>query len=59
MGERRDCPDCVHFFMIARGEIKCKRCNGSGEVNGKECRQCQGTGRVTCPKCKGTGYVGS
>lgn len=24
----------------------CRKCNGTGEVDGKKCDQCEGTGRV-------------
>ncbi len=29
------------------GENLCRRCNGSGEVDGEPCPDCGGTGKVT------------
>jgi len=29
------------------GEAVCRRCGGSGQVQGKPCPECDGTGKVT------------
>jgi DnaJ-class molecular chaperone len=29
------------------GEDVCRRCNGSGRIEGRECPECAGTGRIT------------
>lgn len=31
------------------GENLCRRCGGSGKVDGQACSDCAGTGRVTTP----------
>jgi hypothetical protein len=45
MGER-DNPERVPADAPGAGENVCRRCNGSGKVEGETCRECGGTGKV-------------
>jgi DnaJ-class molecular chaperone len=40
-------PDQVPGGAPGSGENVCRKCNGSGKVDGKPCPDCGGTGKVT------------
>ena len=42
-------PDEVPPGTPASGENICRRCEGTGEVDGKTCPDCDGSGKVTAP----------
>jgi len=41
-GASIECPKCVGHGIVS---YPCRRCGGTGKVNGKECYTCHGTGR--------------
>ncbi len=41
--------DAVPAGTPDAGENVCRRCNGSGEVDGKDCPECGGTGTILTP----------
>ena len=42
-----DNPDAVPPGTTGAGENVCRKCKGSGRVEGKDCPECGGTGQVT------------
>ena len=40
-------PDTVPPDAPGSGENICRKCEGKGQVDGKECPDCGGTGKVT------------
>lgn len=42
-------PDTVPGGQPGAGENVCRKCNGSGRIDGKECPECGGTGKVITP----------
>jgi DnaJ-class molecular chaperone len=45
MGEREN-PERVPADAPGAGENVCRKCNGSGRVEGEKCPECGGTGKV-------------
>ncbi|MEE3623574.1 hypothetical protein UCD39_06160 [Nitrospirillum sp. BR 11752] len=44
-----DNPDAVPPGTSGAGENTCRRCRGTGRVDGAPCPDCGGTGRVVTP----------
>lgn len=42
-------PDAVPQGSPNAGESLCRKCGGSGKVEGRTCPECEGTGKVTTP----------
>ncbi|MBM9596045.1 hypothetical protein [Roseitranquillus sediminis] len=42
-------PDQVPPESPSAGEDVCRRCDGTGKIDGDECPDCKGTGKVTTP----------
>ena len=42
-------PDKVPEDSPSAGEDICRRCAGTGKVDGEQCPDCKGTGKVTAP----------
>lgn len=42
-------PEAVPAGSPSAGENVCRRCSGTGEVNGGTCPECGGSGKVTTP----------
>jgi DnaJ-class molecular chaperone len=42
-------PDAVPPGTPDAGENICRRCAGSGKVDGEDCPECDGTGKVLTP----------
>ena len=42
-------PDQVPPDTPASGEDVCRRCKGTGRIDGAECPDCKGTGKVNVP----------
>jgi hypothetical protein len=42
-------PDAVSPGTPGAGENVCRRCGGTGEIDGAPCPDCRGTGQVTTP----------
>lgn len=42
-------PEAVEPGTPASGENVCRRCAGSGELDGKPCPDCNGTGKIVTP----------
>jgi DnaJ-class molecular chaperone len=42
-------PDKVPADETGAGENVCRKCEGSGRVDGKPCPDCGGSGKVTTP----------
>lgn len=45
----KDNPEAVPPKTKGAGENICRRCAGSGEIDGETCPACKGTGKVTEP----------
>ena len=43
----RENPDAVPPSSPGSGENICRKCRGTGKVEGKNCSECGGTGKVT------------
>ncbi len=50
---RKDNPEAVPPGTKGAGENLCRRCSGSGKVEGKTCPECGGSGKVTTPVAGG------
>ncbi|RWA97392.1 MAG: hypothetical protein EOQ33_31805 [Mesorhizobium sp.] len=48
-GEARANPDEVPAGIPGTGENFCRRCAGTGMIDGRTCPECGGTGKVTTP----------
>ncbi len=46
---RRDNTDAVPPGTPNAGENLCRRCGGTGEIDGADCPDCRGTGKVLTP----------
>jgi DnaJ-class molecular chaperone len=42
-------PDEVKPGTPGAGENVCRRCKGSGKLNGEPCLECRGTGKISTP----------
>nr|WP_274425909.1 hypothetical protein [Chelativorans sp. YIM 93263] len=42
-------PEAVPPGTTGAGENICRRCGGTGEMNGETCPDCEGTGKVITP----------
>jgi len=42
-------PDKVPPGTEGSGEDICRKCGGSGKIDGEDCPDCKGTGKVTTP----------
>lgn len=47
------CPECEGNGMSSL----CKKCDGSGEIDGEECWSCTGRGNFECERCEGAGVI--
>jgi hypothetical protein len=48
-GERQANPDEVPAGIPGAGENMCRRCAGTGMIDGRTCPECGGTGKVITP----------
>ena len=57
--ERSANPEAVPPGTPGAGENVCRRCGGSGRIEGQDCPDCGGSGKVqnACPTCHGEGIV--
>ncbi len=44
-----DNPDKVPPGSPSAGEDVCRRCGGTGRIDGEQCPDCKGAGKVTTP----------
>ena len=42
-------PEAVPPGTVGSGENTCRKCEGTGKVDGHECPDCRGTGKVVTP----------
>lgn len=42
-------PEAVPPGAPASGENTCRKCDGTGKIDGKACPECEGTGKVMTP----------
>ena len=47
MAEERETPERVPPGSPGSGENVCRKCEGTGKVEGKSCPECGGSGKVT------------
>ncbi|SDY63873.1 hypothetical protein [Citreimonas salinaria] len=46
---KKENPDRVPPGTPGSGEDICRKCNGSGKIDGNDCPACNGTGKIIAP----------
>jgi hypothetical protein len=50
-GLKIPCPSCE-----GKGEVRCRRCDGTGKFKNKICPSCDGGAKCDCGRCEGQGF---